>query len=610
MDFRSMTRVYWVVWAVVALIGALAVAGPASAQTPTASIVGTVLDPQGLPVEGANVTLTNQGTNYAYNTTTSSTGAFQFSSIDSGLYRVSVSTPNFREAVVANIKMDASTSYSVPPIKLEVGPSKETITVEAGAEVVNTTDTEVSSTVEKKQIEDLPLLDRNPLNLLGLEAGVNVSGPNGSGPTTTVISGQRTTYSNLTLDGINIQDNFIRENGLDFSPNLPFSSQAQEFTVINQNSGVENGGGSSQVSIVTPKGTNHWHGQGFWNYRTNAWAANDWFNDASGVGVPNLLRNQGGGNLGGPILKDKLFIYGWYELLRLRAQQVNNTTVISPTIYNALTSATPTLPFTYTPVDASGNADPAGPQTVNLLNFTSNNGTNFNYATDPAMLALMKLIPAAKFNNTRVGDGVNLLGYQLNARANDTRDNYGFRVDYNLNQHNTITGTWAWNREVLDRPDIDLSYDTVPLVSNNNAEKFLSLAWRWSPSGTITNEVRFGFNLAPGFFSTAQKFGSYIVAQTDPISGATLVPFTLPDPNFLPQGRNTRTWTGLDNASFTKGNHTIKFGGSVSRITIFNTSQFGILPTYALGFSSANGDAFTQSDLPTSGANFQAGTAD
>src|SRR5467141_645293 len=171
MDFCRTTRVYWVVWAVVALIGALAVAGPASAQTPTASIVGTVLDPQGLPVEGANVTLTNQGTNYAYST---------------------------------------ATNYSVPPIKLEVGSAKETITVEAGAEVVNTTDTEVASTVDKKQIEDLPILDRNPLNLLNLEAGVNNSRPNG--PTTTTINGQRTTYTNMTLDGINIQDNFIREN--------------------------------------------------------------------------------------------------------------------------------------------------------------------------------------------------------------------------------------------------------------------------------------------------------------------------------------------------------------------------------------------------------------
>ena len=611
MDFRRMTRVYWVVWAVVALVGGLVVGGPVSAQTPTASIVGTVLDPQGLPVEGANVTLTNQGTNYTYNTTTSSTGAFQFSSIDSGIYRVTVIATGFRLSVVQDIKTDAATNYSIPPIKLEVGPSKESITVVAGAEIVNTTDTEVSSTVEKRQIEALPILDRNPLNLLSLQAGVNSSGPNANNvilPTDTVINGQRTTYSNLTLDGINIQDNFIRENALDFSPNQPFSSQAQEFTVINQNAGVDNGGGSSQVSIITPKGTNNWHGQGFWNYRTNAWAANDWFNDASGTPNPNLLRNQGGGNIGGPILKDKLFIYGWYELLRLRQQAVNNTTVISPTIFNALNgtgtlpaacgSVSPCLPFTYTPVDSAGNPDPAGARTINLLNFTNNSGQNFAYTVDPAMLALIQRVPAAKTNNTRVGDGVNLLGYQLNARSNDTRDNYGWRVDYNLNSHNTITGTWAWNREIVDRPDIDTSYDTVPLVSNNDKEKFLSIGWRWSPSGTITNEARFGFNLAPAFFLTNQKFGSYIVDQTDPITGGTLVPFTLPDPNFLPQGRNTRTWTGLDNASFTKGNHTIKFGGSVSRITIATTDSAGTLPDYQVGFSSKNKSGFQASDMP------------
>jgi hypothetical protein len=147
-------------------------------------------------------------------------------------------------------------------------------------------------------------------------------------------------------------------------------------------------------------------------------------------------------------------------------------------------------------------------------------------------------------------------------------------------------------------------------VSSNGKEKFLSLGWRWSPSGTITNEARFGFNLAPGFFTTSQKFGSYILNQTDPSTGSTLVPFTLPDPNFQPQGRNTRTWTGLDNASFTKGNHTIKFGGSVSRITISTTNSAGTLPEYQVGFSSANLDAFSQTDLPSSGTAFQAGTTD
>ncbi len=96
------------------------------------------------------MTLTNVGTNYTYTTATSGAGAYQFSRIDAAVYRVTVSADGFRAAVVDNIKLDAATIYSVPPVKLEVGGKTETITVEAGAEVVNTTDTEVSSTVEKE----------------------------------------------------------------------------------------------------------------------------------------------------------------------------------------------------------------------------------------------------------------------------------------------------------------------------------------------------------------------------------------------------------------------------------------------------------------------------
>src|SRR6202035_3934536 len=109
MDFHRKTRVYWVIWAAAALFAGLAFTGAVVGQTPTASIVGTVLDPQGLPVEGANVTLTNQGTNYVYTTVTSSTGGFQFARMDAGLYRVTVTTANFKVAVVENIKMDAAT---------------------------------------------------------------------------------------------------------------------------------------------------------------------------------------------------------------------------------------------------------------------------------------------------------------------------------------------------------------------------------------------------------------------------------------------------------------------------------------------------------------------
>ena len=106
-------------------------------------------------------------------------------------------------------------------------------------------------------------------------------------------------------------------------------SQVGEFTTTTQNAGPQAGLGSSQVSVVTPSGTNNWHGEGFWYYRTEMLAANDWFNDANGIGKPNLLQNQGGGDVGGPIVKDKLFVYGTYELFRRRQQIPTNTTVLT-----------------------------------------------------------------------------------------------------------------------------------------------------------------------------------------------------------------------------------------------------------------------------------------
>jgi hypothetical protein len=594
----------------------LCLAGAANsvAQTPTGSITGTVADAQGLAVEGADVTLTNQQTNYTYKSATSSTGAYQFSSIDYGIYSVKVGKAGFRNGVVENIKLDAATAYTVAPIRLELGVATQSVVVEAGAESVNTTSAEVSSTVERQQIEELPILDRHPLALLQIEAGISMD-PNPNGNATT-IGGQRSSFSNLTLDGINIQDNFIRTNDLDFSPNYPFSSQAQEFTVINQNSDVDQGGGSSQVSIVTPKGTNKYHGEGFWYYRANSFAANDWFNDASGVPIPKLLQNQGGGNIGGPIIKDKLFVYGWYELLRLKESAPNNTTVLSPTILSSLENATPSVPFTYQPVNASTGAADGPTQTVNLLTVLNQSRGNPSFdssgnylggapifTVDPTMAALLKRMPTT-FNNTRVGDGTNLLGYQLNARSDDTLDNYGVRVDYDINPHNTVTGTWAWNRQIVDRPDIDTSFDLVPLVQNNDSIKFLSTGWRWSPITSFTNEVRFGFNLAPAFFTTSQNFSAGYV-----LTDSTL-PFTDPNPNFLPQGRNTRTWAWLDNATWVKGNHTLKFGTQIERVTIFTTGSGGIYPSYALGFSGVNPYGPLASDFPVTNAADSISTAD
>src|SRR5205823_4372519 len=279
-------------------------------------------------------------------------------------------------------------------------------------------------------------------------------------------------------------------------------------------------GGASSVSLVTPQGTNTWHGDGFWFYRTNAWKANDWFNDASGVAKPGLLQNQGGGNIGGPLKKDKLYVYGYYEFQRQRAQRPNDTVVLSPTIQAALSGATPSLPFTYQPVDGTTGQPSGPPVTQDLLNLPNHSP----FSIDPAMLQLIKRVPQTS-NNNRVGDGVNLFGFQFNARSNTSRDNVGARVDYNLNARNTLSGTWSYNRSYFDRPDIDTSFDTVPKAFNDDHIKFLSTSWQ-------------------------------------------------------------------------RGNHVLKFGTQLQRVTIFETNSAGIYPDLQLGFSAVNPNTPSQSDFP------------
>src|SRR6266478_7542236 len=357
---------------------ALGVSGlSAFAQVPTGTIEGTVKDSQGLSIAGAAVTLTNEGTAKTQTDITSSRGSFQFTYLNVGIFKIEVSKAGFKTSVVSGIKLDASTQYSVPPVTLEIGAATDTITIEADADLVRTAGAELTGTVEGKQIEQLPILDRDPMQLLSLQAGVSQNRRSG-----TVINGQRQSFSNVTLDGINIQDNYIRSASLDYTPNLLLMSQVAEFTTTTQNAGPQAGLGSSQVSVVTPSGTNNWHGEGFWYYRADSLAANDWFNDANAIGKPNLLQNQGGGQIGGPVIKNKLFVYGAYELYRLKQQVPTDTTVLTPSARagifqwraNCSTGACPP------------GVTPGSLQSLNLLTYTG-------VPIDPAIAGLLGQVP-------------------------------------------------------------------------------------------------------------------------------------------------------------------------------------------------------------------------
>ena len=546
----------------------------AFAQVPTGTVEGTVKDSQGLSVPGATVTLTNEGTARTETATTSSHGGFHFTHINFGVYRVDVSKAGFKISIVNGIKLDASTEYSVPPITLEVGAVTDTVTIEADANLVRTAGAELTETVERKQIEELPILDRNPMNLLGLQAGVSQN-RHALGTFVTVIDGQRQSFSNVTLDGINIQDNYIRTASLDYTPNVLFMSQVGEFTTTTQNAGPQAGLGSSQVSVVTPSGTNNWHGEGFWYYKSGAWAANDWFNNANGVAKPNLLQNQSGGDVGGPVIHDKLFVYGAYELYRLRRQSPVSTTVLSALARNGIfqwRDSSNTLQCARVVV-VPGATVPGACADLTTKNMPS---------IDPVVAGMLSRVPST-INNQSIGDGLNTGGYSFNQRDNQTQDNTSVRFDWVPAAHHSFSGTYAWNHVNFDRPGFGLSiqntYDPVPSVYNDDKANFLSTAWRWSPTSNFTNEVRFGFDLAPINFLTNQKFGLFTVNNTL---------FNNPDQNSFRSSRKVNTWSWQDNASWAHANHTFGFGMQLQRATIFAQNYANTLPDLTIGDGFSN----------------------
>ena len=559
----------------------LLMAVPVLAQVPTGSISGTVLDPTGAAIPGAEVNVVNEGTGAVHKITTSSLGAYFVSTLPVGLYRVEVISDGFRKAVVSGIKISAGSRTSMSPIRLEIGTVAETVTVEAAAEIVQTSSATVSTTIT--DVNKLPIPNRAPISLVGFQATVSQNGRSN-----TAISGLRSSSINMTLEGINIQDNFIRSSAI-FTPNLLLLSQVSEFTLTSSNSGTSSGVGATQISFVTPSGTNDWHGEGFWQHRNDAIAANEWFNNADGVEIPKLIQNQGGGNAGGPIIKDKLFIYGYYELFRLSAQDSQNEVVLTPNARNGI--------FSY--IDDSDVL-----QQIDIFAIASAN-LGAPVTADAFMASLLSMVPT-NFNNFSVGDSsasqlLNTAGFRFNQDAGRTRDNWGFKTDFNPSTKHSVSVTYQWNRDILPRSDIDNTFNPSPTTANDDEANFLSAAYRWSPSGSFTNEFRVGFNLAPASFTNSEEpnFGNFVICGGGPFGCGGGDPlFTNPISDFRSQGRDTDTYASQYNGSYVRGNHSMTFGWQSQFVRTAPFTCFDCPATFFLGISTANGAGLASGDFP------------
>ncbi len=535
----------------------------------TARMSGSVVDPTGAAVPGATVdVLLPGGSKPILSMVTTAEGIFAFTAVSANTYEISVSAKGFRKSTQTGVVLSPGAETSVPPIRLEIGGTAEVVEVKENADTIQTTNAEISTSVGHQQVKDLPILSRSPQGFVDTQAGVNVSRGGDS-----VINGQRTSFTNVTLDGINIQDNYIRTNAVDFSPNLLLVDQVSEFTVSTSNTNPSAGGGASQVMFVTPSGGNAFHGSGFISNRNSYFAANTWFNNQAGVAKPFLNQNQTGGNIGGPIRKDKLFFYANYELFLLKQQSGQQRTILTSDATQGI--------YTY----LSGGAV----QKVNILSAAGQK-------IDPAIASLIsKIPPPSAINNFNSGDSTAALlrntgGYLFNQRSNRTRNNLTGKIDYVMSTKSTITGTYAWNSDLLDRPDVQsVGYQLVPPVNNNDKVNLLSTAWRYNPLPTLTNEVRFGYNKAPALFISNENFGNAIITGTV---------FSTPVATFRSQGRYTNTYNAADNASVVHGAHNIQFGFQMQREYTEPYNDAGITPGYGMGISTANTFGLTSAQLP------------
>ncbi|MFL6257889.1 MAG: carboxypeptidase regulatory-like domain-containing protein [Pyrinomonadaceae bacterium] len=562
----------------------------AFAQGSQGRLVGTVAGPDG-NIAGATVTAKYNQTGKEQTVQASGEGNFGFQQLEVGLYTVTITAPGFKTRVYTDVKIDAGRDFTLNGT-LEIGNISETVEVVAGADVVNATNAELSNTVTPRQVKELPINGRNPLNLLNLIAGSNA--------TSSSINGQRSSSVNYTRDGMNVQDNFIR-NG--FVSDQPTVDDTGEFTVITQNAGAEYGTGSTQVVLVTPRGGSDFHGNVFIFNRNSKFAANNFFNNLNNVPRAFLNRNQFGGTLSGPSIlphfgeggprleHGKAFFFANYEGFRLANQVPTNLTTLLP--------AARTGNFTY--VDNSGVTRTVNVLTGSGLNLgTTANLNTFNTAggvlgVDPLIQSrILSQLPTA---GNGALTGINFLQTVSFQRANpETRNAFTGRFDVDFNDQNSANFIYKYNKNADARTDIAAGFSTSTFVDQGGPTTLVVGAYRMSPTTSFTNEIRGGYQRSEPFF----------LATTDPRSLPFLLTLPLvtnPEPSFQSQGRNTDYWNIQDNATWTRGNHAFRFGAMSQIYRIESINNGGITPLYGLGTTGNTATPGFNAGLFTGGIN-------
>lgn len=522
--FRSFGEASWTKAAVFVLMLA-AFATVSLAQN--SSLNGTVRDPQGAVVPGATVTLT--GASGATRTAvTDDLGRYSFLQVTPGTYRIRTEQTGFKVAELTDVRLVVDTPKTLD-IPLELGDLSEVVTVSTTSEgVLNQRDATIGNAFNEKQIVELPLNRRNVVDLLSLQPGVDQAGN---------VTGARSDQSNLTLDGIDVNE---QQTGDAFQPVLRVTPDSvQEFRVTVSNPGANQGRSSgAQVSLVTKSGTNDFHGSLYEFHRNTVTSANEFFNNRSGVDTPALIRNLFGGSIGGPIKSDRAFFFFNYEGRTDRSQ--SSTVRVVPLSHLGLGQI------------RYNNSDG---QLVTLN--TEQLNTIYPVGINPAAVAAMGAAAAAyPANDNGQGDGLNTGGFRFNASTPLDQNTYTGKLDFNLSDTQSlfVRGNFQWDQSV--------SPTSGPYLPGAPDRPVWSHPWgigvghTWTASPNIVNTFRYGI--------TRQAFTS----QGDSAENAVIFRFVFQPVSFnRGLARTTPVHNFTNDTSWVKGNHTFNFGTNIRLIS-------------------------------------------
>lgn len=523
-------------------------------QGTTSRVIGTVQDPSGGGIVGAEVRLINEGTNATFTTKTAENGAYFFEAVQSGVYTVQVESKGFKKFATRGNRVTIGQPATVN-VTLEIGTLTEVVTVEAQTEAVQTsTSGNIGNLFNENLIKDLPIVGtrgRNPLDLVTRQPGV-VSGGNTGG--LTHVNGARDRAWNFTVDGIDANE--TSAGGGNFAPIRMNPDALQEFRVLTGNATAEYGRNSGgQVAMVTKSGSNDIHGSGFWFYRTPSLNANEWESNVNGLGKRQFVQNIPGGSIGGPVIKNKLFYYGNVQFLRARESAVLDRSVFTQQAREGIwryvrggrnqPAGTPAAS-----VDASGNVLPG--VNIGTYNVASNDPDRLGFNSTIRSLIQSTPLP----NNFNGGDGLNTALYTFAALQNEKQYDVTLKGDYVLNERNTV-----FARVSLGRQDTncDRANGGAPffaggecVVNTKRDPKNYAFNWRTAPRPSMTNEFVFGLNQFTFDFDIPSSDLGKVSLQTPSV----VLPVTYDFGN----ARRLKTWQFVDNFSYFRGPHSIKFG--------------------------------------------------